>query len=321
MQKKTRGSKKQKKVYMTQQEFLQDFQKSSVGDAIISSSFTIFSDGYALIGDLAFVPTGTWANALRARTIIMEDYEMGIIMSKIDKAVSDGIIDKVELFNVDKLKGFLTEEEIYLMSRRVDKFGNVWTIPKLPKFPLVSKETLNVTSPPTLVSDVTAVFVLLVIVSFTAYPDPGALIATAVTIPPDVVRSTVNPVPEPDAVVATPEALLNPVPPDKLPELRAVTVLIAEAAVTVIVQLLAEVAPFKLAPGITMVSFCKYPLPAEAVVALYPGLLDMLNVAPTPLPLVVPETAENVAFVPTMALVSGPLRVTVLPVMSVTRTA
>jgi hypothetical protein len=137
MQKKTRGSKKQKKVYMTQQEFLQDFQKSSVGDAIISSSFTIFSDGYALIGDLAFVPTGTWANALRARTIIMEDYEMGIIMSKIDKAVSDGIIDKVELFNVDKLKGFLTEEEIYLMSRRVDKFGNVWTIPKLPKFILL----------------------------------------------------------------------------------------------------------------------------------------------------------------------------------------
>jgi hypothetical protein len=161
----------------------------------------------------------------------------------------------------------------------------------------------------------------MVIVSFTAYPNPGALIATAVTIPPDVVRSTVNPVPEPDAVVATPTALLNPVPPDKLPELRAVTLLIAEAAVTVIVQLLAEVAPFKLAPGITMVSFCKYPLPAEAVVALYPGLLDMLNVAPTPLPLVVPETAENVAFVPTMSLVNAPLRVTVLPVMSVTRTA
>ena len=137
MQKKTRGSKKQKKVYMTQQDFLQDFEKSSVGDARASNSFSIFSDGYALIGDLAFVPTGTWANALRARTIIMEDYEMGVIMNKIDKAVTDGTIDKVELFNVDKLKQFLTEEEIYLMSRRIDKFGNVWTIPKLPKFILL----------------------------------------------------------------------------------------------------------------------------------------------------------------------------------------
>lgn len=137
MQKKTRGSKKQKKVYRTQQDFLRDFEKSSVGDARASNSFSIFSDGYALIGDLAFVPTGTWANALRARTIIMEDYEMGVIMGKIEKAVSDGIIDKVELFNVDKLKQFLTEDEIYLMSRRIDNYGNVWTIPQVPKFILL----------------------------------------------------------------------------------------------------------------------------------------------------------------------------------------
>jgi hypothetical protein len=137
MQKKTRGTVKHKKVYKSQGEFLQDFQKSSVGDARASNSFSLFSDGYALIGDLAFVPTGTWANALRARTIIMEDYEMGIIMGKIEKAVSDGIIDKLELFNPDKLKQFLTEDEIYLMSRRIDNFGNVWTIPQLPKFILL----------------------------------------------------------------------------------------------------------------------------------------------------------------------------------------
>ena len=31
------------------------------------------ADG-VIFSDLAFVPTGTWANALRARTIIMEDY-------------------------------------------------------------------------------------------------------------------------------------------------------------------------------------------------------------------------------------------------------
>ncbi len=134
MQKKTRGSKKQKKVYMTQQEFLTDFQRLSGGQG---SDFNIFSDGYALIGDLAFVPTGVWANALRARTIIMEDYEMGIIMSKVNKALSDGTIDKLDLFKIPELQKFLTEEEVYLYSRRVDKFGNVWTIPKLPKFILL----------------------------------------------------------------------------------------------------------------------------------------------------------------------------------------
>ena len=134
MQKKTRGSKKQKKVYMTQQEFLTDFQRLSGGQG---SDFNIFSDGYVLIGDLAFIPTGVWANALRARTIIMEDYEMGIIMSKVEKALVDGTIDKLDLFKIPELQKFLTDEEIYLYSRRVDKFGNVWTIPKLPKFILL----------------------------------------------------------------------------------------------------------------------------------------------------------------------------------------
>jgi hypothetical protein len=58
-------------------------------------------------------------------------------MGKIEKAVSDGIIGKLELFNPDKLKQFLTDEEIYLFSRRVDNFGNVWTIPQVPKFILL----------------------------------------------------------------------------------------------------------------------------------------------------------------------------------------
>lgn len=127
MERQTRGSKKMKKVYRSQDEFLADFQRDSL----------IFSDGYALIGDLAFVPTGTWANALRARTIIQEDYEMGIIMDKIKNAISSGKLDKVDALNSSKLKEFLTEDEIYLMSRRVDKDGNVWTIPQLPKFILL----------------------------------------------------------------------------------------------------------------------------------------------------------------------------------------
>jgi len=127
MERQTRGSKKMKKVYRSQDEFLADFQRDSL----------IFSDGYALIGDLAFVPTGTWANALRARTIIQEDYEMGIIMDKIKNAISSGKLDKVDALNSSKLKEFLTEDEIYLMSRRVDKDANVWTISQLPKFILL----------------------------------------------------------------------------------------------------------------------------------------------------------------------------------------
>jgi hypothetical protein len=127
MQKMTRGNIKNKKVYKSQEEFLKDFYSNN----------QIFSDGYALIGDLAFVPTGTWANALRARTIILEDYEMGVIMGKINKALSDGVIDKLDVFNADKLKQFLTEDEIYLMSRQVSDSGSVWTIPQTPKFILL----------------------------------------------------------------------------------------------------------------------------------------------------------------------------------------
>jgi hypothetical protein len=134
MERQTRGSKKQKKVYRSKDEFLTDFQRMSGG---VGSEFNIFSDGYALIGDLAFVPTGTWANALRARTIIQEDYEMGIIMNKIKGAIDSGKLDSKDALNASKLKDFLTEDEIYLMSRRVDKDGNVWTIPQLPKFILL----------------------------------------------------------------------------------------------------------------------------------------------------------------------------------------
>ena len=134
MERQTRGSKKQKKVYRSKDEFLADFQRMAGGPG---SEFNIFSDGYALIGDLAFVPTGTWANALRARTIIQEDYEMGIIMNKIKDAIASGKLDSKDALNTSKLKDFLTEDEIYLMSRRVDKDGNVWTIPQLPKFILL----------------------------------------------------------------------------------------------------------------------------------------------------------------------------------------
>jgi hypothetical protein len=40
--------------------------------------------GYQMIGKLAFVPTGTWANALRARSIIEKDFQDGLISEEPD---------------------------------------------------------------------------------------------------------------------------------------------------------------------------------------------------------------------------------------------
>lgn len=71
MQARTRGkfSKGSKKVYKSQQEFAKDWTKRE----------GIYPDGYQIIGDLIFVPTGVWANALRARTIVEKDFLDGKI--------------------------------------------------------------------------------------------------------------------------------------------------------------------------------------------------------------------------------------------------
>ncbi len=74
MQKMTRGIEKMKKIYKSQSEFLKDF---GYGENIKLS-------GYQIIGKLAFVPTGTWANALRARAIIEKDFMDGLITEEPD---------------------------------------------------------------------------------------------------------------------------------------------------------------------------------------------------------------------------------------------
>ena len=78
MQKMTRGYdvgfEKMKKIYKSQQEFLSEFGNSK----------GIYMKGYQIIGKLAFVPTGTWANALRARSIIEKDFIDGIIPEEPD---------------------------------------------------------------------------------------------------------------------------------------------------------------------------------------------------------------------------------------------
>jgi hypothetical protein len=119
MQKRTRG-KFSKKAYKDQKEFVRDFQKSD----------GLLLDGYQLIGDLVFVPTGTWANALRARTIVEKDfmdgklpYEPKFILlqygstlqvcgykdmkdMELPKNISGEVIDDLGKYMIDLLKNF-----------------------------------------------------------------------------------------------------------------------------------------------------------------------------------------------------------------------
>lgn len=73
MQKRTRGkySSNYKITYKSQAEFINKFKNGQY----------LQMDGYQKIGNLVFVPTGTWANALRARTIVERDYLDGKIDS------------------------------------------------------------------------------------------------------------------------------------------------------------------------------------------------------------------------------------------------
>lgn len=72
MKKRTIGKERQKKKYMSQNDFMTDWKQG----------LSISPSGYQLIGDLVFVPTGTWANALRARTIVEEDFMGGFLPSE-----------------------------------------------------------------------------------------------------------------------------------------------------------------------------------------------------------------------------------------------
>jgi hypothetical protein len=73
MQQRTRGKSTAVKTTITsQQDLLSSFWTGGA----------IRPDGYFKIGDLVFVPTGTWANALRARTIVERDFKDGKLDSE-----------------------------------------------------------------------------------------------------------------------------------------------------------------------------------------------------------------------------------------------
>lgn len=69
MASRTRGREAGKTIFKTGEEFI---RRNKSGDSLRL-------DGYQLIGSVAFVPSGTWANALRIRSILLQDYDSGVI--------------------------------------------------------------------------------------------------------------------------------------------------------------------------------------------------------------------------------------------------
>jgi hypothetical protein len=83
MKSRTRGGSEFKGVLHSQKEFMEHYLTTISYPEDSRSKFAgqeanvIKLDGYCIIGDCAFVGSGTWANALRARAIIQQDIESG----------------------------------------------------------------------------------------------------------------------------------------------------------------------------------------------------------------------------------------------------
>lgn len=69
VKKRTRGDMAQNKQYFDQKTLIKENFKEDI----------VKFSGYKIIGNLMFIPSGTWANAIRARAILEEDRENGII--------------------------------------------------------------------------------------------------------------------------------------------------------------------------------------------------------------------------------------------------
>lgn len=70
MNRRTSGVETVKKHYMSFRDFMEDFGADN-------NTKIKQLDSYKIIGNLAFIPPGTWANALRARVIIERDFNSG----------------------------------------------------------------------------------------------------------------------------------------------------------------------------------------------------------------------------------------------------
>jgi hypothetical protein len=66
-----------KPVFGSQFEFVQHNQYKVFKNG--NTVTNLFVSGYQIIGNMCFVPSGTWANAIRARAILEEDIEKGVV--------------------------------------------------------------------------------------------------------------------------------------------------------------------------------------------------------------------------------------------------
>ena len=137
MQRMTRGTKKDsKKIYQSMAEFLNDFKSGYKID--------LSGAGYQIIGKLAFVPTGTWANALRARSIIEKDFMDGIIAKEPDfvllqyggtlQVCSYKPISKIENLPVLKSKSTVVNDLGVYMTGLLNDFQDYFGYVKPKKF-------------------------------------------------------------------------------------------------------------------------------------------------------------------------------------------
>ena len=116
MQRRTRGSMTSKITYKTQSDFEEAFKNGKY----------LQINGYQKIGNLVFVPTGTWANALRARVIVEKDFRDGILDSEPDFILLQygGTLQVCSYKDINKIKDLplLTSENNYTMHNFVNDF-------------------------------------------------------------------------------------------------------------------------------------------------------------------------------------------------------
>lgn len=106
MKKRTKGY-GNKPIYNSQEEFIK--------------SGAYKNKGYQLIGNLMFVPSGTWANALRARSILLSDIDKGIVPENKIKFILLQYGDTLQVVSVNKIEE--TEELPILKNGKIDNLG------------------------------------------------------------------------------------------------------------------------------------------------------------------------------------------------------
>ena len=78
MSNKTRGRQEEKTVFLNQKHFIEENYIDK------ENKIDLKGKGYQILGNLAFIPSGTWANGIRARAILEEDIISGKIPDTID---------------------------------------------------------------------------------------------------------------------------------------------------------------------------------------------------------------------------------------------